>query len=306
MKFNLTLSSSLAAAVVVVAGGAVAGCADSVEPPSHANETTQASRAWPPTPQSGEVVPLDELVEGKTYAEWGAELWRQMYEEPRANNPIEEPSGRFCDERQHPGNVWFLHRNFGGNTERTCEIPQGKYVFAALVDAFEDYPCPAPTFQPSPGQTLYDFLKFGNANAPGTERLLDPFTILQAEMNGRPIPNVHEYRSTSTELVDFTADISWKPIDPCVTGGPQQAVAAGYWLMFRPLDPGEHDLHFRAERPDCQGCFIDATWHITVPGERPRRDGGRDDHDPDRCDDHDHDGTWDTFDAGSQPPRRTY
>jgi hypothetical protein len=305
MKFS-SFPKSLAVVVVVGAGtaGGAAACGDDGVNHGKAGETAQASWTPPPDPELGPVVPLDELVDGRTYAQWGAQLWKEMYAEPRANNPIEALTGEFCDQRQPEGNVWFLHRNFGGHTVRSCVVPKGKYLFAALVDAFEDYPCPSPTFQPSPGQSLYDFLKNGNANARGTERLLDPFTILNAEVNGTPIPNVNQYRSTSTELENFTADISWKPIDPCVTGGPQQAVAAGYWLMLRPLPPGPHELHFRAERPDCAGCVVEVTWHLTVEGN------GKPPHEPDpsECDggrpDHD-DGAWNTFDAALPPPRTT-
>ncbi len=250
-------------AIVVVAAGGAAACGDAAEEDAPATSSTTQEWYWRDHGKPDRdrlVVPIHERVGGRTYAEWGAKLWKTVYAEPRANNPIEDPDGTHCAERQPRGKVWFLHRNFGGTTERWCTIPHGKYLFVPLVDAFNDYPCPDPSFKPGPRQSLRRFLTDGYGSIPGANDLIDPFTILGAEIDGKAIPNVASYRSAS-RLVHFEADASWQALDPCVTGKRQKAVAAGYWLMLKPLPPGPHDLHFHAERPD---CAIDVTYHLYV------------------------------------------
>lgn len=257
MTYASGIRALLAITVVVTAGGTV-GCGG--EPEERAPTTRKTTQAFHRPDYNRFVVPLHARVGGRTYAQWGAQLWKSVYSEPRANNPIEDPDGTHCAERQPGGKVWFLHRNFGGMTERSCTIPHGKYLFFPLVDAFQDYPCPDPNFRPGPFQSLRSFLTNGFGSIPGANDLIDPFTILSAELDGRSIPRVAKYRSASG-LVDFVADISWKSLDPCVNGKHQKAVAAGYWLMLKPLPSGTHDLHFHAERP---GCAIDVTYHLNI------------------------------------------
>jgi len=62
-------------------------------------------------------------------------------------------------------------------------------------------------------------------------------------------------------LFPFTAAISLKDLDGCVTGSPQLAVADGYWLLLEPLSRGEHTLHFRAASP---AFSIETTYHLTI------------------------------------------
>jgi hypothetical protein len=45
-------------------------------------------------------------------------------------------------------------------------------------------------------------------------------------------------------MVMFSKDPSWLAFDPCLTGEPQPAVVAGYWLMLAPLTRGQHTIRF--------------------------------------------------------------
>lgn len=261
----------------------VAGFDDSQTSASSDERTyaSETSPAWMPGPiqwwphGNALVVPIDRRIGGKSYGEWGAELWKQMYARPRAGNPIEDPDGSRCAERQPHGQVWFLHRNFGGTTVRSCTVPYGKYLFIPLVDAFQNYPCVDPNFKPGPQQPLREFLTWGFGPSSGSEELIEPFTVLNAEVDGESIEDLARYRAHSG-LVSFVGHTSWKPLDPCVDGKPQKAVAAGFYLMLRPLAPGPHVIHFHAEAPD---CVIDVTYHLEVKKRRTHHHGLREVHD---------------------------
>jgi hypothetical protein len=44
-------------------------------------------------------------------------------------------------------------------------------------------------------------------------------------------------------LFSLTGDLSLQPVmDPCITGEPQQAIVDGFFMMFKPLDPGSHTI----------------------------------------------------------------
>jgi isopentenyl phosphate kinase len=37
--------------------------------------------------------------------------------------------------------------------------------------------------------------------------------------------------------------LSLQPVlDPCITGSPQQAVVDGFFMMLKPLEPGQHTI----------------------------------------------------------------
>ena len=164
---------------------------------------------------------------------------------------------------------------FGGTAERTIKIPAGKAIFFPLSNQFNDYPCPDPAFQPAPGQSLYDFLRAIDAVG------VDAVSAMEADVDGVPVKNLFNYRGTSgPDLTVFTAGPGWLSLDPCVTPGePQVGVSDGYWLMLKPLKPGQHLIHFSADI-DSFNFHLDVTYHVTVTPTH--RHGG---HDGDRDDD---------------------
>jgi hypothetical protein len=117
-----------------------------------------------------------------------------------------------------------------------------------------DYPCPDPSFEPAPGQSLEDFL------AEGAAAVIDQVTNLQIEVDGVLLANVPNYR-LGTDLFLFTSHPSLIAIDPCVTGTPQPAVVNGYFLMFAPFSVGEHVLRISV---DLAGSPLTTTNFITV------------------------------------------
>jgi hypothetical protein len=214
------------------------------------------------------VVPPNSQIFGKSYGQWGAEWWKWAYAQPFAENPVSDPTGALCD-RGQSGDVWFLAGNFGGKAKRTCTVPAGKAIFFPIYNIFNDYPCPDPTFQPAPGQSLEDFLTNGTGSIPGARAFIDPADPerdFKVSVDQRRLANLGDYRATSP-MVTFTGHISMLAFDPCVTGQPQQGVADGYWIMLEPLSPGQHTLRIEVKTvsPFFGKFHLDVSYDLTIP-----------------------------------------
>jgi hypothetical protein len=143
---------------------------------------------------------------------------------------------------------------------RSCTVPAGKAIFFPVVNVINDFPCPDPSFQPAPGQSLEDFL------TEGANYYIDRVAELEIEVDGVLLRDPFRFRATS-DLFTFTGDPSLTAVfDPCITGSPQEAVTDGYWIMVAPLAPGEHTLHFRGKIVfDDGGAFeSNATYALVV------------------------------------------
>src|SRR5213076_3066927 len=103
------------------------------------------------------------------------------------------------------------------------------------VNYTNDYPCPDPSFQPAPGQSLEDFLR------EGAMFFLDATTELSVSVDGQAVGDLFDNRGTS-RLFNFTYDPSWFALDSCGTGTPQPGVSDGYFVMLKPLPTGTHTV----------------------------------------------------------------
>jgi hypothetical protein len=192
-------------------------------------------------------------VGGKSYAEWSAAWWQWTMSHPFSQ--FFDPTGQLFSLDQS-GPVWFLQGALE-TPERRCVMPPGTHLLCPIVLYLNDYPCPDPTFQPAPGQSMEDFLTAG-AKAVIDGIPTSPFP-LSLEVDGVAVNNLASYRTTS-KLFSFTADLSMLAFDGCVTGTPQVGVSDGYLVILEPLPPGEHTLHFSG--------FGDVLVHLTVSGNR--------------------------------------
>ena len=139
---------------------------------------------------------------------------------------------------------------------RSCNVPASTPVLWPIWSLFNDYPCPDPTFQPAPGQSLVDFL------AQGAQAFDNLVQNLAATIDGQAI-EVSRYRYT-TGLVTFTGDPSLTAtLDSCVTGSPQVGVADG-WFVLLHLSSGDHTLVVTAIAPS--GHSTSQTFLLHVQG----------------------------------------
>lgn len=193
---------------------------------------------------------------GQSYADWGAAWWEWVVGFTCTTSPIFDPDGSGQNQNQS-GPVFFLAGNTGGTVFRNVTIPSGKAVFFPINNYLNDYPCPDPNFQPSPGESLEDFL---TAGATGFIDLVD---ILTVNLDGNDLTNLFSYRATSS-MFDFTGNPDLTNCaDPCITGTEQQGVSDGYWIMLKPLSSGSHTLHFTSGISQWN-YLLDITYNITV------------------------------------------
>jgi len=193
---------------------------------------------------------------GKQYSDLAADWFLWAFSFPAADAPFFNAGGAVDASAGQQGHVWFLSGSNVGPTTRSAVVPTGVSLFFPLANLNNDYPCPDPTFQPNPGETMEQFL------IRTAQPYLPLMTGLFAEIDGVAVRNLQAYLATSS-LFTFTADPALTAtFDPCITGSPQPAIAAGYWLLLAPLPPGTHDLHFGSV-----GWGQDVTYHLTVtPG----------------------------------------
>ena len=203
--------------------------------------------------------PVDARPFGREIERWAELLWAYIYKQPFDDNPFFDPTGALCGNDQG-GPVWFLPSipgaALGNVVTRSCTIPQGKAIMLQLMTALNDYPCPDPTFQPAPGQSLYDFLIQPLKQAFDNPA---PFVIT---VDGVAIVNPLSYRFTSDDLFYFKGDPSMAQFDSCVTGKRQPGVVDGFYFMFKPMPPGQHTIV--AVGQDMAGDHLTFTENLTI------------------------------------------
>jgi hypothetical protein len=186
---------------------------------------------------------------GKSYSELAGEWTNWLVTEPIATNPAFDPDGRFCDKNQE-GKVWFLASTFGGVVDRTCEVPAGKAIFLSLGGVFLSF---SPEF-PAAGdlclQMATDLEKVRcdvNNDVP-----VAPTISFEVILDGVHVEDLFAFRAQSqpggftlrAPNPSFLTDLGFAP------GNRFPAVADGYFLFLKPLNPGEHTLSFRMTNPD--------------------------------------------------------
>lgn len=237
---------------VAVLAAWMAGFVAHAEPVEAEGLTAEAMEAL--ARRGAVVLPRAVPVLGRTTTSWTEDWWHWTFAVPAAQNP-ELVLDADCGVGQS-GPVFFVPAYDGATTyQRTCRVAFGKPVLVPLWVIINDYPCPDPSFEPPPGQSLEQFLREG---ARGFNDFIQDVVVT---VNGQPVPYTR-HRHTSP-LFTFSADPSLvgQFPDPCLTGTPQPGVSDGWWLMLA-LAPGEHTVRIQAVAP--MGYPIDYTYTLRV------------------------------------------
>lgn len=211
-----------------------------------------ASKAIAASPNP-DVFPTDEVVLGMTYGEWSAAWWKYVFAIPAANNPTNDITGQFCDIKQSGPVRLLAGLNSGEAVERNCTVPSGKAIFFPIINV------ECSTVEPEP---------FSCSNEAECRACAGAFadaigiSTLKASIDGI---NVHALSGYRVQSPFFNFTLSGNNILglPAGTGS---SVSDGYWLMLKPLPPGNHVIHF-------EGAFVsglgngfsqNVTYHLTV------------------------------------------
>jgi len=196
---------------------------------------------------------------GQPMYRWAELMWSYIYGIAPEQNPFFDTTGQFCGVDQD-GPVWFLPAvpgsSLGNDVSRSCTIPVGKSIMLQMSSAVNDYPCPDPTFQPAPGQSLYDFLYSA------IEPLFDNVSGFAVTLDGVNIDDPLSYRFFSPAVFSFTPDLGMVAFDSCVTQTHMLGVVDGFYLLFKPMSPGQHTIVLVGH--DMEGVPVTLTEHLTI------------------------------------------
>jgi hypothetical protein len=203
--------------------------------------------------------PKDARPYGRTLSRWAELTWSYIYSVPVDRNPFFDTTGANCAVDQD-GPVWFLPAvpgsSLGTNVSRSCTIPKERAIMLQMSSAVNDYPCPDPNFHPAPGQSLYDFLI--GAISP----LFDGVTGFVVTLDGVNIQDPLSYRFFSDDVFRFSPDLSMVAFDSCVTQKNMLGVVDGFYLLFKPMTPGQHTIVLNGH--DMEGVPVTLTEHLTI------------------------------------------
>jgi hypothetical protein len=196
---------------------------------------------------------------GHSLERWSELLWSYVYAQPFDHNPFFDATGADCAIGQG-GPVWFLPAvpgsALGTLVQRSCTIPRHKAIMQQLSSLLNDYPCPDPSFRPDSGQSLYEFL------IEPVLPIFDGETGFAVTLDGVSIVDPLRYRFTSDDLFHFKGDPTMQQFDGCVTGHRQPAVSDGFFLLFKPMSPGQHTIVIHSH--DMQGVPVTLTQQLTI------------------------------------------
>jgi hypothetical protein len=168
---------------------------------------------------------------------WAENWWRWELSIPSAENPLF--TANFDCSTNQAGPVFFIPPVAVGSQGlvRSCTVEHDKALGFSLSTVLNDYPCPDPTFQPAPGQSLFDFLLAGAmaGNADVAE--------IDVTIDGEPLKDILTYHFQSKDLMFFKGDISLQStLDSCLTGGIQPAAVDAFFILVKPLPAGHHTI----------------------------------------------------------------
>lgn len=188
-------------------------------------------------------VPADAAVADVSQAQWSARWWQWAGRFPGVNElPYRDPDGRRCAQYQE-GPVWFLAGTDGNfDAVRSCRIPAGKHLFVPLITWVAN--------RGLQGVPMSCAEKQAHAR-----RLADHVVSGLVLLDGRPVGELQRMRVAS---------------GACFDGAPGDLPAAsdGYWLMLKPLPPGQHQLAIAAAfRDGPRQMLQNFRYELEVEGE---------------------------------------
>jgi len=136
---------------------------------------------------------------------------------------VSDTVGERCASKQR-GIVWFLAGTYQSQrTNRTCTVPQGKYLFFPLINVEVTRP------------------EDGSVDCAGVKReaakLAENTTILALNVDGQDIGGLFGHRQITEHCFDLGLLAEHKT-------GVFPSAGDGYYIMLRPLKPGKHTLNF--------------------------------------------------------------
>jgi hypothetical protein len=202
---------------------------------------------------------------GKSLSRWGVEWWRYILSLPADINPLNDPTGVNCGVNQS-GKVFFLVGTTGGDqvVRDECEVPVGKALFFPIINVV----CAVP----EDGATRAEVKDLCSTVFGGGENV--DLETLEVSVDGVSLSHPERYYSgprffAFTGHEDNFFEFSCAGRDPgeCYVGYHESGYSEGYWVLVRPLAPGEHELKIYADVyiPEWDfGWTVDVLYNLEV------------------------------------------
>lgn len=208
-----------------------------------------------------EVLDPDELLAGKTQAEWGNLWWQYLYEIPFEQSPVFDDNGENANVNQS-GPVYFLSGSFVADADdagdfistvtRNVTISTGKSLFFPILNLSPD------NVNEEIGFTVEELR--ARADEEGIQNVLED--ELFVTINGVSVPNISSYRQKSPAPFSYTipednilgVELGDVVNNPNSLGGPYTieafpatifpSVSDGFWVGTGSLPRGNHVVKF--------------------------------------------------------------
>jgi hypothetical protein len=156
-------------------------------------------------------------------------------------NPIDDTTGDWQALGQS-GHVWFLAgMNPGGApVDRHVTVPVGKMIFLPLANMLAWFPFSDEGIAELRLQAGEQMANIADTGA------------IACEIDGVALKNLTTYRARDPYANGFYIDVGGDNYGPAVTDG--------FWLMLKPLTPGEHTIHWTTTSVG----FWSIYWHNRV------------------------------------------
>jgi hypothetical protein len=239
LKYLERAISFVCVAAIVFTGCAVSGEESPVEPDrerADLGDNAEEGRAFG-------VFPAKFPVYGRSITRWTEQWWHWLSELPADRSPTLDLTADCA--RDQDDRVFFLPPFQAPSFHRRCRARLGRPVLVGVQAVLNSYPCPDPSFEPAPGQTLEEFLREG---AVGYNNL---YTDITATIDGNAVDLASHRHTTRLFTNTVHPSLLSRIPDPCLTGAPQPAVSDG-WFFVTLMTPGQHQIRITANNPGGQ------------------------------------------------------
>jgi len=192
---------------------------------------------------------MTEPIFGLSYGQINALWWKQVKGIERSQNPLLDDEGVHCDVAQ-TGPLWLLHGTFSPSKSaiRDCTIPCNKSLVIPLCNVLADT---------SPGLDedgnmvpFYEIEQLKVELQEATQAWCIENTKLEVSIDDVPLcaSDLKYARAQAYEPfpVFYPSDNLSHYFGIPTTAGIYEGVADGYYVILKPLTPGEHVVSFSA------------------------------------------------------------
>lgn len=189
------------------------------------------------------VIPRDTIAYGHQYGDWAAAWWQWALSIPANAHPLLDSAD--CNTGQS-GPVFFIGGSFQSrNVTRKCTVPAGKSLFFPLINEVSTS-FPPPLVQIN-DQRIFD------------AQVLDGAGNLHVDLDGKQLKAINPgFRSQS---IAFDVTLPDNNLFQIAAGAYSTSTDDGYYILLKPLKPGQHTLHFTATNEN--SLTFDVVYELT-------------------------------------------